>query len=381
VRNVLLYLRNAPDLHGLFARDEMRREPMLMKPIPDSELEWTRPCPLRDVDITDLQDWLQDHGLRQVAAQIVRDAVLVVASENSFHPVREYLENLVWDQRKRLDEILPRYFSAEDNEYTRKIGPMFFISMVARIFRPGCQVDYVLVLEGEQGQLKSSACRVLAGDDFFSDNLPDIGSKDCAQHLRGKWLVEIGEMHAMTKAEVSELKMFITRRDEKYRPPYGHLEVTEPRQTVFIGTTNQSQYLRDETGNRRFWPVFIGAYINVPALSDHRDQIFAEAVHRYQAGEQWWPDTEFESQWIRREQEARQEHDAWEEPISDYLIFDAGPSVTTAEVAFAVLSLADKEITPQVQKRIASSLRKLGLEQRHTKHGNRWIRQSRIQSR
>jgi predicted P-loop ATPase len=189
--------------------------------------------------------------------------------------------------------------------------------------------------------------------------MPDVtGGKDVSIHLRGKWLIEVSEMSAMTKADTARLKSFISRREERYRPPYGREEVVEPRQCVFIGTTNKTVYLRDETGGRRFWPVKVSR-IDIDALTADRDQLIAEAVEHFDHGGQWWPDTEFEREVIAPEQEARYEADSWQSIIADYV----GPrrSVLVGDVAREALHMETQKIGRADQNRIVAALERLGM--------------------
>jgi predicted P-loop ATPase len=228
--------------------------------------------------------------------------------------------------------------------------------MVARILKPGCKADHMMVLEGEQGVGKSTACRVLAGE-WFSDSLPDIRDKDGAQHIRGKWLVEIAELAAIGKAEAETLKSFISRQVERYRPSYGRKEVIEPRQNVFVGTTNRSIYLRDETGARRFWPVKV-TKVDIAALRAARDQLFAEAVAAFDANEQWWPDQEFEQEHIKPQQDDRFEGDPWEEAIRAHVATLSRVRVT--DIAQSVFMIDTAKIGTNEQRRIAAVLTGLG---------------------
>jgi predicted P-loop ATPase len=284
--------------------------------------------------------------------------------------VRDWLDRLQWDEVSRVDALFPHYFGSDDTPYTRAIGRMFLISMVARIYEPGSKADHLPIIEGPQGILKSSACRVLGGE-WFSDNLPDVSaSKEVSQHLRGKWLIEVSEMHAMGKTEAAQLKAFITRTTERYRPSYGRKEVIEPRQCVFIGTTNHDAYLRDETGGRRFWPVK-ATTIDIEALEVDREKLFAEAVALHHLGAPWWPEADFERRFIAPEQEARYEADVWEETISAYLA-NGKRLVTVSQVAREALSIQTDRIGTAEQRRIIKALERLGWHrQRKDWRGNR----------
>ena len=370
----MMALREDARISDLFSYDEMMRAPILLRPVPGgamkAENEPFQARAVRDADVTALQELLQASGLEKVRKDTVHQAVDLRADERRFHPIRDYLDALRWDGTPRLASWLAYHLGAEDTEYHRRIGCMFLVAMVARIFEPGCKADYTLIFEGPQGTLKSTACSVLGGP-WFSDNLPDIrtAGKDVAQHLNGKWLIEVAEMSALDKAEASALKAFVTRAVERYRPSFGRKEVIEPRQCVFIGTTNKTAYLRDETGGRRFWPVKVGI-IDIEGLIRDRDRLFAEAVHLYRQNYRWWPDADFERQFIAPEQEARYEADAWEEEIKRFL---KGENKTTVlEVARDGLNIELPRIGTADQRRITAALERLGWERGKRAGTARW---------
>ncbi len=239
--NLMIALRHAPQIADAFTFDEMMCAPILARALPAvarAEGDFgPYPRPVRDADVSQLQEWLQREGLPRIGQELTHQAVDLRAQEQSFHPLRAYLEGLAWDSKPRLDRWLSYHLGAEPSQYVSAVGSMFLIAMVARIFEPGCKVDYLLVLEGEQGARKSTACGILAGQQWFSDGLPDIGDKDASIHLRGKWLIELSELSAIGRAEAEHLKAFVTRQVERFRPSYGRKEVIEPRQCVFVGTT------------------------------------------------------------------------------------------------------------------------------------------------
>jgi predicted P-loop ATPase len=356
VANVLAILRSDSRVDRCFAHDEMMGATMVMLPLPSrvgaaNDNENVRP--LRDTDVVQLQEWLQHIGLPKIGRDQIFDAVDLVGVERSFHPVRDYLDGLVWDKVDRSRGLFSVYFGAKPSAYAAAIGPMFLTAMFARIYEPGCKADYMLVLEGPQGARKSTACSILGGQ-HFSDSLPDVtGGKDVSHHLAGKWLIEIAEMSAMSKAEDAALKAFITRPVERYRPSYGRKEIFQPRQCVFVGTTNKAAYLRDETGGRRYWPVAVGT-IDTDALTRDRDQLFAEAVQIYRGGARWWPDGPFEAEHIRPQQAARYEADAWQETIVAWL--NGKSKTTVGEIARVAIGIETPRIGTADQRRISAIL-------------------------
>ena len=218
-------------------------------------------------------------------------AVLVTAQQTEFDPVAEYLEALEWDGTLRIDGLLHQYFGADDNAYTRAVGRYFLIQAVARALKPGCQADCVLVLYGAQGIGKSTGLRALAGEEWFTDHLPDLSDKDAKMALHGPWIIEMAELAALQGKKRETVKAFITSTFDKFRPPYGRRIESFPRRMVFAGTTNSSTWMRDPTGERRFWPVEV-KNVKVATLDEDRDQLWAEAVAAFKAGERYW----FESQ-------------------------------------------------------------------------------------
>jgi predicted P-loop ATPase len=359
--NASLALSLDPAICNLFVYDQMQCTTIVTAPVPGQDASPDDfPRPLADVDVSVLQEWLQLAGLRTLGKITTHDAVDIRAHECAFHPVRDYLEALRWDETPRLNGWLSNYLGTERTPYADGVGSMFLIAMIARIFAPGSKCDYMLVLEGPQGTLKSTACSILGGR-WFSDNLPEVttGGKDVSAHLCGKWLIEISEMSAMNRDEAAALKAFITRTHERYRPSYGRREVIQPRQCLFVGTTNKTAYLRDETGARRFWPILTGK-IDIDALARDRDQLFAEAVHHYQQGAGWWPDAAFEREHVQPQQEARYEADAWEQLISEFVTGSFSTTQTISNIATQALGFSAARIGTADQRRIAAILERLG---------------------
>lgn len=237
---------------------------------------------IQDIDMIRAKAWLSASEFQvEPNTAAILEAASLVAHKCRVHPVREWLKNLKWDGVARIDTWLRDYCNARGEEpYLSEVSRKFLLAMVKRVFEPGCQWDYVIVLEGPQGKFKSSAARALAGEKWFMDNLPDLKDKDAMLNLQGKWLIELGELADVKKADYNLVKAYLVRRTDTVRPHYGRLKVDMPRQSVFVGTINEGQYLRDPTGNRRYWPVKVDK-CDVVGLTAARSQLFAEAMDVY----------------------------------------------------------------------------------------------------
>jgi len=261
--------------------------------------------------------WLQHQDI-EASAETASRAAGYVARRNPFHPIRDYLQSLRWDGVPRIHNWLQRYLGVEDSAYTRIVGSKWLISAVARVMRPGCKADHMLILEGHQGIGKSTALEVLAGK-YFTDAVGNMSDKDAALAVQRVWIVEVGELSSFKKtSEVEHIKGFITRNTDRIRPPYGRYVLEMPRQCVFAGTTNQDQYLTDETGNRRFWPVMC-RYADIEGLREMRDQLWAEALTAFEDGKVWWLDEVEAVQAAAVQQLQRVETDVWESIIREYV--------------------------------------------------------------
>jgi predicted P-loop ATPase len=366
--NLILILSEAPKWKQVLAYDEFNARVVIKKQPPfepntPTNTAWTDQ-PWTDHHESLARVWFLREDIKPSAGDVGR-AVQAAAQYNRFHPVRDYFEALVWDGVPRAESWLQTYFHVEDSEYVRAIAPRYLISAVARIYQPGCKVDHTLVLEGPQGRQKSEALRTLAiNDDWFIDRLSHLASKDAVLETAGVLLVEIAEMDALTKATSSAIKSFLTRRFDRFRPPYGKHPIKLPRQCVFAATINPpvGGYLKDPTGSRRFWPVTCRDMIDRDGLEQVRNQLWAEAVHQYKAGAPWWLETpELEALAIA-EQTARFAVDAWEEPIREWL--GDRIDVDIWEVLGHALGLAAEHWTQSAQKRVVGILTRMGFAKR-----------------
>lgn len=320
IDNIRVILDNDPGLKGKLVLNKFEQ-----REIATGDLPWRKVSKsasyLSDKDDAGLRHYLEKkYGITGI--QKIKDGMDLTTEKNSYHPVRDYLNSVDWDQEPRVDTLLIDYLGAEDCEYVRAVTRKILVAAVSRIFVPGIKFDYVLVLVGEQGIGKSTLIKKL-GKQWYSDSFGTVQGKEAFEQIQGVWLLEMGELAGLKKADLEAIKHFISKQEDRYRVAYGKRIENFPRQCVFFGTTNNKDFLRDPTGNRRFWPV--DTYENEPTkdlfkdLDEYEiDQVWAEAMSLYKAGETRYLSRELEQQAYLRQRE-HSETDEREGIIQRYL--------------------------------------------------------------
>jgi predicted P-loop ATPase len=365
--NAIAALREHPAWFGVLAYDEFARETILLASPPwDARVsQWQQRAWSAHDDLL-VAEWLQRQEIA-VSSMVAAQAVEAVSRDRSIHPVKEYLESLQHDGKTRLETWLSEHLGAVRTNYHEEVGRTIMIAAVARVFQPGCKVDTVPIFEGAQGARKSTAIKTLF-DPWFSDELAELGSKDAALQTRGVWGLEVSELDAMTRTEVSRIKSFVSRTTDRFRPPYGSRLIESPRSCVFWGTTNATGYLKDETGGRRFLPIKIGR-IDIDKLSRDRDQLWAEAVARFSAGEAWWLTNKSVLAEAEQHQRDRYIGDPWESVIN---VFIGGRNeVAVNEILQDALHLEKGRWGQTEQNRIARCLTSLGWSRVQVRTGDK----------
>lgn len=358
LNNIRLMLTLHPRFAGRFMLNDFQHKIWIVGGLPCDTNESTTRL-ISDHDYVSVAAWLNTVGLMPHAST-VGTVIGLIASRNKFDPVSDYLTALQWDGKFRIKDWLTRYAGAAQNDYTQAIGPRFLISAVARALEPGCKVDTMLVLEGPQGLLKSTLTKALFGSDWFSDQIGDVTSKEGSIQIQGLWCVEVSEMDGFSRADDKAVKSFLSRTDDRYRPTYGLNTVEHLRRCVFVGTYNPDGggILKDSTGGRRYWYVTC-TKIDVEGIMRDRDQIWAEAVENFNAGEKWWLEPE-EEVLAKVEQAARQEIDMWDDRIADWLLGRMpGAPFRSSEVA-GHLSIPTERQDSRTALRITKILNRLG---------------------
>jgi len=343
LNNALIALENDPIIKGHIWYDEF-----LDRILTDWNGE-TRNW--KDVDDVLLCVYLQRHcGLKRISVTQAHDAAKTAAFHNKRNECKDWLESLTWDGTPRLEYMLSDGFGTPHDAYTQAVGRCWMVSIVARVMQPGCKVDTVPVLEGPQGIGKSTAMEILGGK-WFTESHEPVTSKDFYGVLDGHMLVEISEMGSFTKAEAERIKGVISCQVDRYRKAYGRNTEDHPRHTVLVCTTNKDDWQKDETGARRFWPVRC-KIIDREWLKSNRDNLFAEAVYRYKAGEIWHDVPVAEQEY---EVDSRREVDSWEAKVVEFCA--SRDSVTLDQILTDCLNIEFLDQDTMTQRRVTRILR------------------------
>ena len=371
--NISVILEFSPETRGTLTYDEMREEVVI---VPNKHIR-TRHIDDYYVEVSNL---LERVYCQKVGPQKIVPYVRMIARFYSYNPVKDRLSRVQWDGVKRLDRWLHTYLGCPADNWHALIGAKWAISAVARVFEPGCQVDTCLILEGKQGVGKTSALRILGGD-YTATVQISVTDKDSKMAARGNWINEMAELAHWRGASKDSMKAFLTTTTDIYRVPFGISPERYPRRCVYVGTTNDEKYLEDETGNRRYWPARCGE-VDREALQKDADQLWAEAVVRYKAGERWWLEGE-ENDMAADEAEERMQILPHEEYAARIIKWWAQqqtqnrPTVwRTDEIAERVLMVTPERINHQIRMDIGKAMKSIdGFEKRRVQeHGTRyWV--------
>ena len=331
------------------------------------ELHYAAGTPLEDRHLTMASVYISKVYKDEIAAARVWEHLRILSYERRRNPIKEALNALSWDGMPRLDTFFADVAGVEDNEYSRAVASKTFIAAVARVMEPGCKVDSVLVLEGVQGAKKSSLLELLgavAGERYVLTTKVQLGNKDTLQNISGAWFVLIDEFASFRKAEVDDLKAFITQRKDRFRFPYDRLPKEMARRCIFLATINntEAKYLEDVTGGRRFWPLEVKSTVDLKKVAEIRDQVWAEAVARYKAKEDWYIDESHPelAKQFREEQAKRQTSDPWEHAVIRFIA--KATREFTQDDLLEALGIAVKDRTQGDKNRVGKILTKLGIE-------------------
>ena len=291
----------------------------------------------------------REYNMSKMSDEIVNKAVRIHGYNHIKNEPKDWMNQLVWDGTPRIETFFIDCAGTKDTEYTRAVSKNFWIGIAARIFSPGCKLDTMPILEGEQGELKSTLLEVIA-QDWHCAASHDLYSKDFFQGMHGKLIIEFADLSSFNKAEVNIIKDILSRRIDFLRLPYAPIFQNFPRQSVFAGTTNNSTYLKDSTGARRFWPLKTGT-LNIQKAKDDREQLFAEALYLFKQGEKWW----LMPSETKDEQEERREIDPWEPIIYDYIYHKN--ETTTREILLNCLHITEASQNRSEEIRVGNILR------------------------
>ena len=314
---------------------------------------------LSDYQEADLSVWLDRNYRCSVGPSKVHDIIETVARGYAYHPVRDYLEALTWDGVDRVDAWLTAYMGAEDTVLISELGKRFLLSCIARVMQPGVKVDTCLILAGKQGIKKSTGLRALCGPEWFCDTALDIGRPDSMAALQGQWLYEWPELDSVKRRDTTTTKAFLSSQVDRYRPSYGRNFLEQARQVVFCGTTNEHTFLKDATGERRYWPVRV-TKVDVQGLEEDRDQLWAEALQWYRSEPRWWLTEEMEAILIDAQADYKDE-DPWAETLGRWVRSpERAQGFTLLQVMEYGLELAVKDHHRHHQARVRGVLTALG---------------------